>query len=155
MTDIPGFEYGPDPDYPGWFSWNLADQTRFNAQVMGRLMVRREGERTARLRMFTERKHSNLADNVHGAVTLGLIDISLFAAFRSLSGGDGGGSVTLDLATQFIGAGKIGVPLDAVVEIMRETGRMVFLRGTVVQGEADEHLIASFTGIIRKPNPTR
>lgn len=153
MTDVPGFDYAPAPDHPGWYSWNLSDETRFNAQVMGRLLVRREGENVARLRMFTTRKHTNLSDNIHGAVTLGLIDISLFAAFRSLSGGDGAGSVTLELSSQFIGAGRAGLPLDAVVEIMRETGRMVFLRGTVVQGEADENLIASFTGIVRKPAP--
>ena len=30
--------------------------------------------------MLPERKHSNLGDNVHGAVTLGLVDIALFAA---------------------------------------------------------------------------
>ena len=34
----------------------------------------------ARVRMIPERKHSNLGDNVHGAVTLALVDIALFAA---------------------------------------------------------------------------
>ena len=62
------------------------------------------------------------------------------------------GSVTLELSSQFIGAGKPGVPLDAVVEVLRETKRLVFLRGTVVQGKDDEHLIASFSGIVRKPS---
>jgi acyl-coenzyme A thioesterase PaaI-like protein len=153
VSDAPDFEYGPSAAHPGWFTWNLTDTTRFNAQVMGELLVRREGERLCRLRMFTERKHSNLSDNIHGAVTLSLIDIALFAAFRSLAGGDGGGAVTLELSSQFIGAGKPGEPLDALVEIMRETGRLIFLRGTVVQGAADENLIASFSGIVRKPSP--
>lgn len=155
MSDIPDFEYGPSAVHPGWFTWNLTDQTRFNAQVMGELLVRREGERLCRLRMFTERKHSNLADNIHGAITLSLIDIALFAAYRSLRGGDGGGSVTLEMSSQFIGAGQVGQPLDALIEIMRETGRLVFLRGTVVQGDSDENLIASFSGIVRKPSPGR
>ena len=150
MSDAPDFHYGPDLDNPGWFTWDLADQTRFNGAVMGKLLVRNEGD-ACRLRMQTERKHSNLSDNVHGAVTLALMDIALFAAYRSLKGGDGGGAVTLELSSQFIGAGKPGQPLDAVVEIMRETGRLVFLRGTVVQGEGDANLIASFSGIIRKP----
>nr|WP_238401625.1 PaaI family thioesterase [Altererythrobacter sp. C41] len=124
----------------------MRDQTRFNAVVMGDMLVRTEGDK-CRLRMFPERKHTNLQDIVHGAVTLSLIDISLFAAMRTLTGGDAGPAVTLELSTQFIGAGKPGEPLDAVVEVLRETGRLLFLRGEVVQGD---HLVAGFTGLVRK-----
>jgi len=58
--------------------------------------------------------------------------------------------VTLDLSTQFVGAGRVGEPLDAVVELVRETGRLIFLRGLVVQGEGDSHIVLSFAGTIRK-----
>ena len=152
MGDQRGFIYEPDPDNPGWHRWELADDTRFNAQTMGRMLVRAESDRTCRVRMFPERKHSNLLDMVHGAVTLALVDIALFAAMRTLLNGNAGGSVTLELSSQFIGAGALGKPLDAVVEVMRETKRLVFMRGTVVQGEGDEHLVASFSGIVRKPS---
>ena len=53
-----------------------------------------------------------------------------------------------------IGAGALGKPLDAVVEVMRETKRLVFMRGTVVQGDDDAHLVATFSGIVRKPSAT-
>lgn len=152
MVDQRGFIYEPDPENPGWHRWELADDTRFNAQTMGRMLVRAESDRTCRVRMFPERKHSNLLDMVHGAVTLALIDIALFAAMRTLLNGNAGGSVTLELSSQFIGAGALVKPLDAVVEVMRETKRLVFMRGTVVQGEGDEHLVASFSGIVRKPS---
>lgn len=152
MVDQRGFIYEPDPENPGWHRWELADDTRFNAQTMGRMLVRAESDRTCRVRMFPERKHSNLLDMVHGAVTLALVDIALFAAMRTLLNGNAGGSVTLELSSQFIGAGALGQPLDAVVEVMRETKRLVFMRGTVVQGEVDEHLVASFSGIVRKPS---
>ena len=152
MVDQRGFIYEPDPENPGWHRWELADDTRFNAQTMGRMLVRPESERTCRVRMFPERKHSNLLDMVHGAVTLALVDIALFAAMRTLLNGNAGGSVTLELSSQFIGAGALGKPLDAVVEVMRETKRLVFMRGTVVQGEGDEHLVATFSGIVRKPS---
>ncbi|MFY7837959.1 MAG: PaaI family thioesterase [Novosphingobium sp.] len=146
------FHYEPAGDHPGWFTWNLTDETRFNAQTMGRMLTRVEdgadGVRRARLRMFPERRHSNLLDAVHGGVTLALIDIALFATMRTLLSGDAAGSVTLDLSTQFIGAGRIGEPLDAVTEVLRETGRLVFLRGLVMQ--ADD-TIAAFNGTIRKP----
>lgn len=152
MGETRGFIYEPDPANPGWHRWELADDTRFNAQTMGKMLVRPEDSRSCRVRMFPERRHSNLLDMVHGAVTLALMDISLFAAMRTLLSGDAAGSVTLELSSQFTGAGSLDRPLDAVVEVMRETGRMVFMRGTIVQGEEDGHLVASFSGIVRKPS---
>ncbi|WP_336986362.1 PaaI family thioesterase [Altererythrobacter aquiaggeris] len=142
------FIYREIEDAPGWFVWDLADKTRFNHAVMGPMRVRREGD-FVRLRMFPERKHTNLLDNMHGAVTLGLIDISLFAGVRILLDGNAAGSVTLELSTQFIGAGDPAQPLDAVVEVLRETRRLVFLRGLVVQGDAR---VAAYAGTIRKPS---
>ena len=152
-ADNSAFTYGPAADHPGWYTWDMADQDRFNSHTMGRLLVQREdlpgGGPAVRLRMFPERRHSNLLDAVHGAITLGLIDISLFACMRHALNGDAAGSVTLDLSTQFIGAGRIAQPLDAVVEVLRETRRLVFLRGTVVQ---EDHLVAAFNGTVRKPS---
>ncbi len=138
----------------GWVSWNLKDPSRFNAFIEP-LSVRREeptpdGRPRARVRMLPERKHSNLGDNVHGAVTLALVDIALFAASHQFGSLDAGHSVTLDLSTQFVGAGRIGEPMDAIVELVRETGRLIFLRGLVVQGEGDAHIVLSFAGTIRK-----
>jgi len=143
------FVVEPDPDNPGWDTWEVADRRRFNAQAMGKLIVRREGDRSIRLRMFPEQRHSNLHDNVHGGVTLALIDIALFAAARQVVGADAAGSVTLDLSNQFIGTGQIGMPLDCVTDVMKETRRLVFLRGVV---EQESNLVASFTGVVRKPS---
>lgn len=138
----------------GWVSWNLKDPSRFNAFIEP-LSVRLEhptgdGRPRARVRMLPERQHSNLGDNVHGAVTLALVDVALFAASHQFGALDAGHSVTLDLSTQFVGAGRLGEPLDAVVELVRETGRLIFLRGLVVQGEGDAHIVLSFAGTIRK-----
>jgi len=90
----------------GWVSWNLKDPTRFNAFIEP-LTVRAEpptsdGRPCARVRMVPERKHSNLGDNVHGAVTLALVDIALFAASHQFGSLNAGHSVTLDLSTQFV-----------------------------------------------------
>ena len=133
----------------GWYSWNLVDRTRYNTAVLGDMHVRREGEQ-CRLRMFPERRHTNLGDNIHGAVTLGLIDIALFATMHLVGNGDAGPSVTVELSTQFVGAGNPERPLDAVSEIVRETGRMLFLRGQAVQGN---DVVASYSGIVRKMKP--
>ncbi len=135
----------------GWHSWNLVDRTRFNTAVLGDMRVRKEGDK-CRLRMFPERRHTNLGDNIHGAVTLSLIDIALFAAMHINGSGEAGPSVTVELSTQFVGAGDPTRPLDAVSEIVRETGRMLFLRGFATQPRDDgtEDIIASYSGIVRK-----
>ncbi|MEL6529572.1 MAG: PaaI family thioesterase [Pseudomonadota bacterium] len=140
------FDHLPDPDNPGWHHWNLKDDTLFNGAVMGKLITRREGDK-CRLRMFPERRHENLQGIIHGAVSLGLIDISMFTTMHVVGTGNAGPSVTLELSTQFIGGGDPKRPLDAVTEIMRETGKLVFVRGEVVQ---DDDLVASYSGIIRK-----
>lgn len=138
----------------GWISWNLRDPSRFNAFIEP-LFVRVEaptpdGRPCARVRMHPTRQHSNLGDNVHGAVTLALVDIALFAASHQFGSLEAGHSVTLDLSTQFVGGGRLDEPLDAVVELVRETGRLIFLRGLVVQGDSDSHIVLTFAGTIRK-----
>lgn len=131
---------------PGWHSWNLTDRRRYNTAVIGDMWVRREGE-ACRLRMFPQRRHTNLGDDIHGATTLGLIDIALFATMHVLGSKRDGMAVTLELSTQFVGAGDPGRPLDAVSEIVRETGSMLFIRGQAVQ---DDDVVASYSGIVRK-----
>ncbi|GAA4039041.1 PaaI family thioesterase [Parerythrobacter jejuensis] len=145
------FSHGPDPDNPGWHHWNLKDDTLFNGAVMGKLITRREGDK-CRLRMFPQRKHENLQGIIHGAVSLGLIDISLFTTMHVVGTGNAGPSVTLELSTQFIGGGDPKKPLDAVTEIMRETGKLVFVRGEVVQ---EQTCICAYSGIIRKFPPRK
>jgi len=146
---LTNFVIAPDPDNPGWQRWRIADAERFNEAVLGKQIVRAEGADVCRMRIVPQAPlHTNSAGRVHGAITLGLIDVSLFAAMYVLRGVDAGRSVTVDLATQFIGAGDASRPLDSVVELLRETGRMGFLRGLVVQGD---DTVASFSATIRKP----
>lgn len=144
-----GFISEPDPDNPGWMRWRLADPTRYNEAVLGKMILRAEGPDHCRVRIFPQRHHTNNSDNVHGAVTLGLIDIALFCTMQQLRGIDAAGSVTLGIETQFIGPGDPARPLDAVVEVLRETRRLGFLRGLV---EQDGDLVASFGATLRKPS---
>jgi len=147
-----GFSCEPDPDNPGWHRWRLRDETRYNEAVLGRMLVRRESEDSARCRIIPVRHLTNNGDNVHGAATLGLIDVSLFAGMYMVRGVDAMGSATVDVSCQFIGAGDPARPLDAVVQVLRETRRLGFLRGLIVQ---DDDIVASFTGTVRKPSQPR
>ncbi len=147
MTQTPAFIQADDPDHPGWQSWRLSDPTRFNA-LLGKMLTRRDGD-LARVRMFPEHRHTNLQNNVHGGVTLAFIDVALFASSRMFGLIEAGTAVTVDLSVQFIGSGTPVQPLDAEVELLRETRRLLFLRGLVTQG-SDK--VAAFAGTIRKPS---
>lgn len=144
-----GFTCEPDPENPGWHRWRLADETRFNEAVLGRMLIRVENEKFCRVRIQPRHIHTNNAGNVHGAISLALIDVSLFAAMFMLRGVDASGAMTLGIETQFIGPGNPEKPLDAVVEVLRETGRLGFLRGLI---EQDDSLVTAFSGTIRKPS---
>ncbi len=151
MTDTPSpvFSYEDDPELPGWKLWQFRDTTRYNAFIEP-LHVRVEGD-IARVRMLPRHEHSNMRGHVHGGALLGFMDVALFAASRGFGVLGAGGAVTLDLSAQFIGGGMIDVAMEARIELLRETGRMLFLRGLVVQH--DVPTIASFTGTLRKSTP--
>jgi acyl-coenzyme A thioesterase PaaI-like protein len=142
------FRYDDDPDLPGWKRWQILDEGRFNSFI-GALSVKAENDRVARVRHRFAREHSNLRDHIHGGALAGFIDMALFAAARGL-GILAGPASTVDLSIQFIAGGAIGVETEAEVELLRETGRMLFLRGVVRQGDVT---VASFLGTIRKSSP--
>ncbi|QJB69573.1 PaaI family thioesterase [Parasphingorhabdus halotolerans] len=147
------FTSDPDPNHPGWHNWVLTDPECYNS-FLGEMIVRRGGdgvgENIARIRMFPQRRHRNLGDVVHGGTMMGFIDCSLFAAMRVLDLGPSGFAVTLELQTHFIGAARMTEPLEAQVEVTRETGRFLFMRGLVVQGDKGQDNMASFTAIVKK-----
>jgi uncharacterized protein (TIGR00369 family) len=149
VTQIPNFIQQPDPENPGWYLWRISDERRFNAQIMGKMIVRLDDDGKARMRMFPEMRHTNLMGNLHGGTILSLIDVGIFGCSRMFGLIEAGTAVTLDLSVQFLGAGKGDRPLDAVSELLKETRRLLFLRGIV---EQEGEMIAAFSGTIRKPS---
>lgn len=145
MDVHPLIGHAPDPDHPGWWTWDLPDDGHFHGTV-GKLLVRADGPGRATCRMFPEERHCNLGGIVHGGAILTFIDMAMFAG-GTLAGASVARGVTLDCSTRFLSPARPGAPLDAEVELLRETGRLVFLQGKVVQaGE----LVAAFTGALRK-----
>lgn len=148
MSDAVRIE--PSPDHPGWLTYEWASDRGFNQQVLGPTLIRRDSDTTSRVRIVPGPHLANYNGSVHGGALMGLIDMSLFGGLAAIAGRFLADAQTLDVATQFIAPGQIGQPLDAVVELLRETGRMAFLSGVV---EQDGTLIAAFQGKIRKPSP--
>lgn len=136
---------------PGWHRWAPADPSRFNG-FMGDLRVRLDAKGHACVRMLPAHRHANMAGNLHGGALLGFADVALFAAARIFGVDLAGEAVTLDLSAHFIGPGRIDEPLDAEVELLRETGRLLFLRGLAVQHQAT---ILSFSATIRKASAAK
>ena len=135
----------PAPDHPGWHEWRVPGA--FNREVIGTLLVRDEGGGVARTRIFPQPHMGNVHGMIHGGIISALADATLFAGPGALTGQDLGASVTVELSVQFIGAGRMDEPLDGLVSILRETCRMLFCQGRIVQGES---AVAGFSGIIRK-----
>jgi uncharacterized protein (TIGR00369 family) len=137
----------PDPDNPGWLVWGQKDLVRFNSHVFGKLSVRRDDDGRARLRMMPQNHHTNLVGTVHGGALLSLADVAVFAIPYLLGHAVRSGAVTLDLTMQFLAPAQVGSACDAVGEVLKETGRLVFVRGLLEQGEVR---VAAFSGTLRK-----
>lgn len=135
----------PAPEHPGWQEWRVPGA--FNREVLGTLLVRQESAGVARTRIFPAPQMGNVHGMIHGGMITALADASLFAGPGLLTAQDLGASVTVELSVQFIGAGSMDEPLDGLVSILRETGRMIFCQGKIVQGD---NTVAGFSGIIRK-----
>ncbi len=133
------------PEHPGWHEWRVPGA--FNREVIGLLLVRDEGNGTARTRIFPQPHMANIAGFVHGGVLSAFADASLFAGPGVLTGKDIASAVTIELSLQYVGAGSMDEPLDALVTILRETGRMIFVQGRIVQRD---NPVAGFSGIVRK-----
>jgi uncharacterized protein (TIGR00369 family) len=139
------FGYLPDPDNPGW-QVRKVRSGRFN-DLFGDVWLLVEDGRHARLRVSPQPSHLNVNDDVHGGFLLALIDHAIFACPAAIGIPGSVGGVTIDLSTQFLRAVSGEKPVDAAVEVMRETGRMVFMRGLIEQEGA---AAVSFSAVIRK-----
>ncbi|MCA1653185.1 MAG: PaaI family thioesterase [Sphingomicrobium sp.] len=147
MNDVPNRPSGAreDPDHPGWLSYGDFPSGSF-AGATGKLLFKADGEGRAITRMFPTAAHMNLGGSIHGGAVMSFIDMALFAGGRC-AGMAEGHYVTLDLTTHFLGRGRAGEPLDAHVELIRQTRSFAFLQGVVRQ---DGEPCYSFTGTLKR-----
>ena len=96
--------------------------------------------------MFPTEAHMNMGGSIHGGAVMSFIDMALFAGGRC-AGMSEGHYVTLDLTTHFLGRGQAGIPLDAQVDLVKQTRSLVFLQGVVRQ---DGEPCYSFHGTLKK-----
>jgi acyl-coenzyme A thioesterase PaaI-like protein len=140
------FGFSPVPDDDGWHVRPASQSGRF-ADLFGEMRVKVEAPDRARLRVMPQPQHRNIGDNAHGGFLLAVVDQSYFVCPATLGIVGVVGGVTVDSATQFPGPVAIGQPMDAIVEVLRETGRMLFVRGLIEQNGTKA---VAFSGTIRK-----
>lgn len=137
-----------DPDHPGWLSDGAFRPGSF-AAATGKMIFRPDGPGRAIVRMFPDESHLNFGGSIHGGAVMSFVDMALFAGGRC-AGVSEGHYVTLDLSVHFVGRGQAGTPLDAHVELVRETRSFAFLQGVVRQGGEPSY---SFSGTLKRVRP--
>lgn len=137
-------------EHAGWHLWRRTPDGRF-ASLLGDFYFRQTAAGAVECRMATDRRHSNGLGYLHGGFIMSFIDMAMFAfIYRQL---ETSAAVTLSCATDFLSAGIVGKPIEASGEILKETGKMLFVRGLITQ---DGINVGSFTGTMRKiPRPPR
>ena len=137
----------PDAENPGWFSWGEFPRSSF-AAATGRLLFKPDGPGRGLTRMFPTEAHMNMGGSIHGGAIMSFIDMSMFAG-GLCAGMERGHYVTLDLTTHFLARGQAGTPLEAHVELVKQTRGHAFLQGVVKQ--AGENCY-SFSGTLKRVN---
>ena len=97
------------------------------------------------LRVPLQPQFGNRLGGVHGAFLAGLGEHCLGVPYNAA--GLGSGNVTVSLAFDYPAGATTALPLDGEVELLRETGRMMFLRLLFRQGD---DVVLSGTGTLRK-----
>ena len=140
------FGYSPDPQNPGWFVRPRTNEGLF-LDVYGEIRARAENETMSHMQLIPRADHCNIIETVHGGFLLAVIDHALFVG-PTVQGREriARGS-TIEVGTQFLAPVTPGNAIDVFVETLRETYRMVFLRGTI---EQHGKIAVAFSGTIKK-----
>lgn len=131
--------------WAGWKAWHARPEGRF-VDGLGDIYYRDEGEGILAC-IETARRHANGLGFLHGGFLMAFVDVTMFAAIRHLLATQA--AVTLQCSTDFLGAGTVGEVLEGRGRIVRETGKLVWVAGTLTQ-QAGAHLVCQWHGILRK-----
>ncbi|MEM1051900.1 MAG: PaaI family thioesterase [Pseudomonadota bacterium] len=133
-------------EFAGWYHWN---HDPFETSS-GPFFMRREEDGSYLSAFRAEDRHMNGAGFMHGGCLMTFADFALFAiATDELNTG---GAVTMNLASDFLGAASSGALMEARGEVTRGGGKTIFIRGLIT---GDSVPVLSFTGIIRKFSTSR
>ncbi|WP_051749587.1 PaaI family thioesterase [Sphingobium chlorophenolicum] len=136
-----------DGPWAGWLSWTDTMRGTFLDSAIGTSYSRSDAAGKATVMLESLPSHANRLGALHGGFLAGFADHAYFAALAAMGRPEQAAAVTVDLGMQYCGSGKVGPALRAEIELLRETGRLMFLRLTISQ---DGNLIAASTATLRK-----
>lgn len=137
--------------WAGWAAWSDPHPDTF-LQAIGRGYMRGESASKAQVGLETRSSHRNRLDTLHGGFLAAFADHAFFGGLWAMGHRDVVNGMTVDLSMQYLGVGRVGPDLIAQVELLRETGRMMFLRMLITQDGAP---VAASTATLRKPSRPR
>jgi len=141
----------PAPDimtegpFAGWTRWRGHFENRFT-DLVGPHYYRTLDDGRVECALIGEEKHLNGLGFLHGGFIMAFVDMVLFSVARPLLSKTLG-AVTLSCDTHFLGSGVAGTPLVGTGEVLRETGKLIFVRGLLTQDGAK---VAAYTATLRK-----
>jgi uncharacterized protein (TIGR00369 family) len=135
-------EEGP---WAGWKCWHARPEGRF-VDGLGDVYYRDEGGGVLAV-IETAKRHANGLGFLHGGFLMAFVDVAMFATIRHML--DLQAAVTLQCSTDFLGAGAIGKRLEGRGHIVRETGKLVWVAGTLTQDEGATP-VCQWHGLLRK-----
>jgi len=134
-----------DGPFAGWYQWRGLHPNRFS-DLIGAHYYRVNDAGAVECAMPAEDKHLNGLGYLHGGFLMAFIDQTLFAIARPRLSASVG-AVTLSCDTHFLGSGVAGKIIVGTGEILRETGKLLFIRGLLTQEGSS---VCAFTGTLRK-----
>jgi uncharacterized protein (TIGR00369 family) len=133
-----------DGAFAGYWTWPPHRLETFGTRL-GPIYWRAAANGQVECCIETDSSHLNGNGALHGGFLMSFADMALYAAAApSLVDFT---AVTVTCNTEFLGAGEAGRPLVAQMELLKETGKMIFLRGMVSQ---DGRAVIAFSGTLRK-----
>jgi uncharacterized protein (TIGR00369 family) len=88
---------------------------------------------SARYSFVVEPKHMNSAGSVHGGLLMTFADVAMSRTARLVTGADA--CNTVSLTADFVGPGKLGDMIEAIVRVSRRTRTLVFQSADIVAAE--------------------
>lgn len=133
----------PDTVPPGFV---LMPQRSGFSRAMGPWYEKREGERTT-LGFRVGEQHINRLGIVHGGMMMAFADVVLGEAARRVTGRL---SVTMRMAVDFIGPGRLGEWIEGAGEVVRSTRNLVFVNARLWRGR---HTLMTASGVFNFIRP--
>jgi acyl-coenzyme A thioesterase 13 len=134
-------EFEPSPPLPDYRLYDPVDPFENGA---GPFFWRQSEDGSHHFVMLAEARHCNTYGVVHGGLMMTMADLSMAATSKAERSD---AYVTVSFNSEFIASGQAGDLIECRSELVRRTGTMAFVRGTV---EAGGRTLLAFSGVMKR-----